>query len=131
FQASLGDHAGSLPHPWPRRNLQPICTSRRIESGRARNAIEGDTMTVVHISRGGGMTQETYEQVSAEMGTEQDPPAGLIVHTAADVDGAWQDIDDPVPRRKPPGRRLDTALVLRHEQRPLTDRPRERRVHRR
>ena len=50
-------------------------------------------MTVVHISRGGGMTQETYEQVSAEMGTEQDPPAGLIVHTAADVDGAWQVID--------------------------------------
>src|SRR5205823_14423952 len=72
FQASFGDHAGSLPHPSPRRNPQPICTSRRIESGRARNAIEGDTMTVVHISRGGGMTQETYEQVSAEMGTEQD-----------------------------------------------------------
>ena len=29
-------------------------------------------VTVVHISRGGSMTQETYEQISAEMGTEQD-----------------------------------------------------------
>ena len=50
-------------------------------------------MTVVHISRGGNMTQETYEQVSAQMGTEQDPPPGLIVHTAAEVDGAWQVVD--------------------------------------
>ena len=50
-------------------------------------------MTVVHISRGGNMTQETYEQVSAQMGTEQDPPPGLIVHTAAEVDGVWQVVD--------------------------------------
>jgi hypothetical protein len=55
--------------------------------------MEGDRMTVVHISRGGSMTQETYEQVSAQMGTEQDPPPGLIVHTAAEVDGVWQVVD--------------------------------------
>lgn len=50
-------------------------------------------MAVVHISRGGGMTEESYEQVSAKMGTEQDPPAGLIVHTAGEVDGVWQVVD--------------------------------------
>jgi hypothetical protein len=55
--------------------------------------MEGDPMTVVHISRGGNMTQETYEQISAKMGTEQDPPTGLIVHTAASVDGVWQVVD--------------------------------------
>jgi len=50
-------------------------------------------MTVVHISRGGNMTEEAYEQISAEMGTEQDPPTGLIVHTAGLVDGVWQVVD--------------------------------------
>ena len=50
-------------------------------------------VTVVHISRGGSMTQETYEQISAEMGTEQDPPTGLIAHTAGPVDGVWQVVD--------------------------------------
>jgi hypothetical protein len=50
-------------------------------------------MAVVHISRGGGMTKDSYEQVSAKMGTEQDPPAGLIVHTAGEVDGVWQVVD--------------------------------------
>jgi hypothetical protein len=50
-------------------------------------------MTVVHISRGGSMTEETYEQISAKMGTEQDPPSGLIAHTAGPVDGVWQVVD--------------------------------------
>jgi hypothetical protein len=50
-------------------------------------------MAIVHISRGGSMTRDTYQQIAAKMGTEQDPPAGLIVHTAGEVDGAWQVID--------------------------------------
>ncbi len=50
-------------------------------------------MAIVHISRGGAMTRETYEQISAKMGTDQDPPAGLIVHTAGDAQGMWQVVD--------------------------------------
>ena len=50
-------------------------------------------MAIVHISRGGGMTREVYEQVTAKMGADQDPPAGLIVHTAGEADGEWQVVD--------------------------------------
>jgi hypothetical protein len=50
-------------------------------------------MAIVHISRGGGMTRESYEKISAKMGTDENPPGGLIVHTAGDVGGAWQIVD--------------------------------------
>jgi hypothetical protein len=34
-----------------------------------------------------------YQAVSAKMGVHEDPPAGLIVHTAGVVDGELQIID--------------------------------------
>lgn len=36
-------------------------------------------------------SRELYEQVSAQLGGE--PPAGLLVHAAAEVDGAVQIVD--------------------------------------
>jgi hypothetical protein len=44
------------------------------------------------ISFGGG-TQEQYEAVNAEMGVEENPPDGLIFHSAGPTEGGWNVID--------------------------------------
>lgn len=39
-------------------------------------------------------TQEQYDAVNAEMGVEQDPPEGLIFHSAGPLEGGgWNVID--------------------------------------
>jgi heme-degrading monooxygenase HmoA len=35
---------------------------------------------------------EEYEAVSNAIGAEDDPPDGLIVHAAGEVDGEWQSV---------------------------------------
>jgi hypothetical protein len=40
-----------------------------------------------------GGTQENYDAAHAVMDTENDPPAGMIVHSAGPVDGGWGVID--------------------------------------
>ncbi len=50
-------------------------------------------MAFVSIQRGGGLTRESYEEVARRLDTDANPPDGLIVHTAGEVDGEWQVVD--------------------------------------
>ncbi|HKB52133.1 MAG TPA: hypothetical protein VKC63_12000 [Solirubrobacterales bacterium] len=40
-----------------------------------------------------GGTQEQYEAVNAQMNVEEEPPAGLIFHSAGPIDEGWGIID--------------------------------------
>lgn len=40
-----------------------------------------------------GVGAEQYDSVQAEMGLENDPPAGLIAHVAGEVNGRFQVLD--------------------------------------
>jgi len=40
-----------------------------------------------------GGTQEQYDAVNAEMGVEENPPEGLIFHSAGPTDAGWNVID--------------------------------------
>jgi len=40
-----------------------------------------------------GGTQEQYDAVNAEMGTVENPPAGMLFHAAGPKDGGWKVID--------------------------------------
>lgn len=40
-----------------------------------------------------GGTQEQYEAIHSHMNVDQDPPEGLILHSAGPIDGGWGVID--------------------------------------
>jgi hypothetical protein len=46
----------------------------------------------VRIKFDGG-TQEQYEAIHSQMNVDQDPPEGLIFHSAGPIDGGWGVID--------------------------------------
>jgi hypothetical protein len=50
-------------------------------------------MPVLRITRPPMVTAETYDAVNEKMGVDEQPPEGLIVHTAGAVDGQWQIVD--------------------------------------
>jgi hypothetical protein len=50
-------------------------------------------MAIVRIQRPAGVTFEMYTAVNAKVGVESDPPAGLILHSAGEVDGVLQIVD--------------------------------------
>jgi hypothetical protein len=50
-------------------------------------------MAVIRIQRPEGVTFEMYQAVQAKVGVEEDPPVGLILHSAGEVDGAVQIVD--------------------------------------
>lgn len=50
-------------------------------------------MAIVRIQRSEGVTLDMYRAVNEKVRTEENPPSGLIVHTAAIVDGALQVVD--------------------------------------
>ena len=39
------------------------------------------------------MTWSDYESVTQALGVDSDPPDGLIVHAAGEVDGKWRSVD--------------------------------------
>ena len=39
------------------------------------------------------MTWSDYEKVTQALNVDADPPAGLIVHAAGEVDGKWRSVD--------------------------------------
>jgi hypothetical protein len=49
-------------------------------------------MAIVRIVRPPGGT-EAYDEIAALIGAREDPPAGLILHTAGMVDGSMQIMD--------------------------------------
>jgi hypothetical protein len=50
-------------------------------------------MAIVRITRPPMVTAEIYDAVNAKAGVDENPPEGLLVHTAGDVDGQWQIVD--------------------------------------
>jgi hypothetical protein len=50
-------------------------------------------MAIVRITRPPMVTAEIYDAVNAKAGVDENPPAGLLVHAAGEVDGQWQIID--------------------------------------
>jgi hypothetical protein len=50
-------------------------------------------MAYVRIFQPPGVTPDIYDRINAEMGVEDQPPAGLLFHCAGEVDGKWQIID--------------------------------------
>ena len=45
------------------------------------------------IQKATEMEWSDYERVANAVGVDGDPPAGLIVHAAGEVDGKWQSVD--------------------------------------
>jgi hypothetical protein len=50
-------------------------------------------VAIVRIIRPEGTTAEMYDAVGRKLNIEDDPPAGLIVHAAGEVDGQWQVVE--------------------------------------
>lgn len=50
-------------------------------------------MPIVRMVSPRDVTYDIYKQVEAKIGVENDPPEGLIVHTASEVDGQLKIVD--------------------------------------
>jgi hypothetical protein len=50
-------------------------------------------MAIIRITRPPMLTAEVYEAVNARAGVNENPPEGLLIHTAGEVDGQWQIVD--------------------------------------
>jgi hypothetical protein len=47
----------------------------------------------IRIAQPPNLTADVYEKVNAELGVEDDPPGGMLLHSAGEVDGKWQIVD--------------------------------------
>ncbi len=50
-------------------------------------------MAFMRIVRPPQVTARDYDAVNAEIGVEGNPPPGLLLHCAGEVDGGWQIVD--------------------------------------
>jgi hypothetical protein len=50
-------------------------------------------VAIIRLIQPAGMTRDAYDAVDIEVGVEADPPEGLIMHCAAETDGAWQIVE--------------------------------------
>ena len=50
-------------------------------------------MAIIRIVRPPMVTAEVYDAVNAKAGVDEQPPEGLLLHTAGEVDGQWQIVD--------------------------------------
>jgi hypothetical protein len=50
-------------------------------------------MAIIRIIRPPMLTAEVYDAVNAKAGVSENPPEGLLMHTAGEVDGQWQIVD--------------------------------------
>lgn len=50
-------------------------------------------MAILRIVRPPMVDKQTYDAVNAHMSVHSTPPEGLIMHSAGEVDGAWQIVD--------------------------------------
>jgi hypothetical protein len=50
-------------------------------------------MPIIRIVRPPMVTAELYDAVNEKAGVNENPPDGLLMHTAGDVDGQWQIVD--------------------------------------
>jgi hypothetical protein len=54
---------------------------------------KGIPVAIVRIIRPEGTTAEMYDAVGKKLNIGDDPPSGLIVHAAGEVDGQWQVVE--------------------------------------
>jgi len=47
----------------------------------------------IRIVQPPNVTPEVYDRVNAELDVQGDPPPGLLLHCAGEVDGKWQIVD--------------------------------------
>jgi hypothetical protein len=50
-------------------------------------------MAIIRIIRPPMLTADVYEAVNARAEVNENPPEGLLIHTAGEVDGEWQIVD--------------------------------------
>jgi hypothetical protein len=50
-------------------------------------------MAVLRVIRPPAGSRERYDAVHAMMRADSDPPLGLIMHSAGEIDGHWQIVD--------------------------------------
>ena len=50
-------------------------------------------MAFIRIVQPPNVTADVYDKVNAELRVEGDPPPGLLLHCAGEVDGEWQIVD--------------------------------------
>jgi hypothetical protein len=50
-------------------------------------------MAIIRITRPPMLTAEVYDAVNVKAGVEGNPPEGLLMHSAGEVDGQFQIID--------------------------------------
>jgi hypothetical protein len=50
-------------------------------------------MAFIRIVQPPNVTAEVYEKVNAELGVDGDPPPGMLLHCAGEVEGKWQIVD--------------------------------------
>ena len=50
-------------------------------------------MAILRIARREQGSAALYDALTAELDLDENPPEGLIMHTAGEADGAWQVID--------------------------------------
>jgi hypothetical protein len=50
-------------------------------------------MAVLRIVQPPMLTPEVYDAVNAAAKVEENPPEGLLMHTAGEMNGAWQIVD--------------------------------------
>jgi hypothetical protein len=51
------------------------------------------SMAYIRITQPPNVTADTYERVNAELNAQGDPPPGMLLHCAGEVDGKWQIVD--------------------------------------
>ena len=61
-------------------------------------------MAYIRIFNPPNVTADVYDRVNAETGVDRDPPAGLLFHSAGEVDG---------PPGPPPGAGYELHKVIR------------------
>src|SRR5438552_16721051 len=51
------------------------------------------SMAFIRIVQPPNVTADVYERVNAELGVDGNPPPGMLLHCAGEVDGKWQIVD--------------------------------------
>jgi hypothetical protein len=50
-------------------------------------------MAFIRIVQPPNVTADVYDRVTAELGVDVNPPPGMLLHCAGEVDGKWQIVD--------------------------------------
>lgn len=54
---------------------------------------KGVAVAIIRITQPPMLDRETYDAVNAKVGVDENPPEGLLMHSAGEVDGRFQIVD--------------------------------------